>query len=82
MLATFTPPAIVAPVEAAYQPTEADQTEACRHFAMVDALRLWPELGTLLAVARMSRDCVGVVEAFDGYAEPAARPAKATEATF
>lgn len=90
MLTTFTPPAIVAPVEAApvirgdlsYKPTPAELREMGRHFTLCDALAEWPELAVLIQTARMLPDMVGLVEAFDGYAEPAARPAKATEATF
>lgn len=59
MLPAFTPPAIVQPVEAEYQPTEADRREQGRHFAMTEALIHWPELATLIQIARMLPEFVG-----------------------
>lgn len=69
MLPTFAPPAIVQPVESEYCPPEADRRERNRHSTLSDALHHWPELAALIQTARMLPDMVGVVEAFDGYAE-------------
>lgn len=76
-------PAIVAPADHhEYLPTAADYAEQGRHFAMVEALRHWPELANLIQCARMVPELCEQAAAFDGYAEAKPVRTRATEATF